>query len=441
MKLLIKNLTLLTGSIENPLRPSVHLAIENDRIAFVIDSNIPDAEERCAKFAPDRTLSGKHRIAMPGLINGHTHVGMNLLRNYGSDLNLQDWLSTKVFPAEAKLTPDDIHWASLLEMAEMILCGTTGFIDMYFFPEQGAENVLQSGLRARICHGIADISFSSEGKSYKTTFSAYEEFCRAYDGRENRLKVQALVHSTYLPPYAALVEMGEYIATNNVPVHIHLHETMPELRENMADYGKKPITIAAERGFFTAHTVGAHCVHLDTEDRQTLASHGVYAVHCPTSNLKLASGTANLQAMIKAGVKVCIGTDGASSNNNLNMFEELHIASILQKGVWLDPLLQPAAQMVHLATQNGAAAMGMDDMLGELEAGAPADLILLNSDAPHLVPLNDPVAAVVYGAQGSDVDTVIVAGKVLMEGRELKTIDIEKVKHQVQTVTARILGT
>ncbi|MCL2547966.1 MAG: amidohydrolase [Symbiobacteriaceae bacterium] len=440
MRLLIENLTLLTGDLDQPLLQEMHLGIEGERIAFLLSATDPEAARRCADFAPERILSGRHRLGMPGLINTHTHVGMNLMRNYGSDLNLQDWLETRIFPTEAKLTAEDIHWASMLEMAEMILCGTTGFVDMYFYPEQGAQNVLQSGLRAKISQNLIDLRFTPGGKEYKNIFAEFKAFQQEWDLRENRLRVMALVHSTYLPPYQALQEMGEFIQANDVAVHTHMHETRREVEESLAQYGKRPIAIAAELGILTSRTIAAHCVHLDDSDRATLARLGVHAVHCPSSNLKLASGIIDLQAMLDAGVSLSFGTDGASSNNNLNMFEELHLAAILQKGAWLDPLLQPAVQMVHLATRSGAKALEMDPLLGQLIPGAPADIVLLDTDAPHWVPLNDPVAAAVYTAQGSDVDTVIVAGRILMENRELKTIDLEQAKWQVIRSAERLIG-
>jgi 5-methylthioadenosine/S-adenosylhomocysteine deaminase len=219
-----------------------------------------------------------------------------------------------------------------------------------------------------------------------------------------------------------------------------MHETAREVEESIATYGKRPIALADELGLFSPRTVVAHCVHLDDDDRRILASRGVHVSHCPSSNLKLASGIADIQAMLDAGVSVSIGTDGASSNNNLNMFEELHLAAILQKGAKRNPLLQPAVQMLHLATQNGAKALSMDPALGQIKEGAPADIILLNTDAPHWVPLNDPVAAAVYTAQGSDVDTVIVAGRILMESREVKTIDVEKAMWHTRKIGERILG-
>jgi 5-methylthioadenosine/S-adenosylhomocysteine deaminase len=440
MKILIKDIPYLLGNPDNPVLEDVHLGIDGEKIAFILPVSGEDTSQRIEAFAAEHTICGKKKLVMPGLINTHSHVGMNLLRNYGSDLNLQDWLHTKVFPSEANLTPEDIHWASLQEMAEMILCGTTGFVDMYFFSDKTAQNVIDSGLRAKICSGIVDIQFTAAGKTYKTLFDKYLEFQKHWQDREGRLKVMALVHSTYLPPYAALVEMADFVKEHKLAVHTHMHETAFEVTESLKEYGKRPIAIAHELGFFTPSTVVAHCVHLNDDDRRMLAMGGVHVSHCPSSNLKLASGIADLQAMLDAGINVSIGTDGASSNNNINMFEELHLAAILQKGAKGDPLLQPATQMFHLVTQNGAKALEMEEALGLIKEGAPADMILLDIDVPHLVPLHDPIAAVVYSAQGSDVDTVIVKGQILMEKRLLKTIDIEAAKWQTAKIAKRIVS-
>lgn len=438
MKLLIKNLNLLTGSLEQPLRRDVHLGIEGERIAFILDEADAQTPQRLAEFAPDRTISGHGKVAMPGLINTHTHVGMSILRNYGSDLNLQDWLHQKIFPAEAQLTPDDIHWASQLEMAEMIRGGTTGFVDMYYFTHIGAANVLRTGMRAKLCRGLHDTF--EEAPGYAVHGDAYADFVEEWDEREGRLRVMMLVHSTYLPPLGAMREMGELARERGYLVHIHLHETETEIADNIERYGQRPIAQAAELGLLSERTVVAHCVHLNEEDRRILSRCGAHVSHCPTSNLKLASGIADVKAMLEAGIKVSIGTDGASSNNNLNMMEELHLAALLQKGIHKDPLTMPAAQMLHMATRQGALAMHMDPDLGLLQEGAPADLILLDTSEPHWVPHTDPVAAVVYAAQAADVDTVIVAGQPLMEQRELKTIDLEQVAWQVERLTRRIIG-
>ncbi|MCL2497054.1 MAG: amidohydrolase [Symbiobacteriaceae bacterium] len=440
MRTVIRHVDLISVNPEPIFTSQVHLGIEGERIAFVLPADSPEAERRLADFAAQRTISGAGKLAMPGLVNTHTHVGMSILRNYGSDLNLQDWLHTKVFPSEAQLVAEDIHWAGLLEMAEMIRSGTTGFIDMYFFPEEGAANIVSSGLRAKLSHNIIDLTFGPGGVDYQTIFPRFRNFHKEWDGWEGRLKIMALVHSTYLPPLAALRDMGEFIQAEKLAVHTHMHETAIEITDSLQKYGKRPIALAEELGLFSPRTVVAHCVHLDDDDRRILAARGVHVAHCPSSNLKLASGIANLEAMLQAGVNLSLGTDGASSNNNLNMFEELHLAAILQKGAWGDPRLQPASQMLQLATRQAALALEMDPELGTLKEGAPADLILLDTDAAHWVPRNDPIAAVVYTAQGSDVDTVMVAGQILMEGRELKTIDEEQAKWQTRRIAKGILG-
>ena len=434
MKILIKNLTLFTGDAASPLRENQYVAIDGERIAFIEAADSPTAEQQIADFAPDRVLSGANRIGMPGLINTHTHVGMSILRNYGTDLNLQDWLTQKVFPIEAKMQAEDIRWAGLLEMAEMIRSGTTGFIDMYYYPEMTAANVRDTGMRAKIC-----CSLDSTNAQNVINHEGFKAFAQQWDGLEGRLRTMMLVHSTFLPPYWFLQQAGKLAQEEEYLVHIHLHETKYEVLESVAKYHQRPIALADSLGLLSDRTVVAHCVHLDDNDRHILAKRGVHVAHCPTSNLKLGSGIPDVRAMLDAGIQVSIGTDGASSNNNLNMMEEMHLASLLQKGLHRDPLATPAAQVLEMATRKGALAMHMDPQLGLLQEGAPADIVLLSTDEPHWTPSSEPLAALAYSVQASDVDTVIVAGRILMENREMLTIDLEQAKWHAEQLSQRLL--
>ena len=438
MKLLLKNALVLTGDLLTPIWQDVHIGIEDEQFALIVEADNPDAGKLVADFNADRVLSAHDKIIMPGLINCHTHIGMSLMRNYGSDLNLQDWLTQKIFPVEANLTPDDIHWANLLEQSELIRSGCTGYVDMYYFPEIGAKNALNSGMRANISVPITGAAVDSQ-KSYSMATEALEQFNKDWSGRDNRLSVSAVVHSTYLPTWDALVEIGEFVSSKQFPTHIHLHETMKEIADSLEQYQKRPIQIASELGILNNRTVVAHGVHLTDEDRSLLKKHDVLVAHCPTSNLKLASGVADMESLWQKEIRIGLGTDGASSNNNLNMFEELHLAALLEKGFKMDPLLMPAVRMVHIATQQAATALNQNPLLGHFVVGAPADLIMLSRNEPHWFPLTDPVAAVVYSAQAADVDTVMVAGKILMEKRQMMTIDMEQAKWQVNRAQKRLL--
>ena len=438
MKLLIKNLTLYTGNAAQPLLTNQHVAIDGERIAFILPADSLETDAQVEAFAAERILLGKNRIGMPGLINTHTHVGMSILRNYGSDLNLQDWLTQKVFPIEAKMQADDIRWAGLLEMAEMIRSGTTGFIDMYYYPEMTAANVRDSGMRAKVCCSLQpnDVNARPETLDHE----GFKAFAQDWDGLEGRLRTMMLVHSTFLPPYWFLQQAGKLAQEEKYLVHIHLHETKFEVLESVARYHQRPIALADSLGLLSDRTVVAHCVHLDDNDRRILANRGAHVAHCPTSNLKLGSGIPDVRAMLGAGIHVSIGTDGASSNNNLNMMEEMHLASLLQKGLHRDPLATPAVQVLEMATRQGALAMHMDPLLGLLQAGAPADMVLLSTDEPHWTPYVDPLAALAYSAQAADVDTVIVAGRILMENREMLTIDLEQAKWHAEQLSQRLLS-
>jgi len=427
MNTLIKNARVLLCEDGRLLTKEADIAITGNKI-----SQIGKIEENL-EF--QKVIDAKNMLAMPGIINAHTHLAMILLRNYADDMPLFDWLTKKIWPLEANLTPELIYSGSILGIAELIKSGVTGFLDMYFFAEETIRAALETGVRVYIARGLTD---EEEGKEVhlNETRRLYDE----YNGRDGRVKIFAGPHAPYTCSPRYLKKVIELAQELDIGIHIHLSETRKEVDECIEKWGKTPIKHVYDLGLFERPTIAAHCVHLNDEDIQILAESKVSAVHNPSSNLKLASGFAPVEKMLKAGVNVALGTDGASSNNNLNMFEEMHLASIIHKAVNYDAVSVPAEDVIKMATINGARALGVDDELGSLEVGKKADIILIDLNKPHLVPLNNPLSAICYSAQGSDVHTVIVDGKVLMENYELKTIDEEKAMYQAAEAARKLVG-
>jgi len=389
-------------------------------------------------FNADRVIDGKHRLAMPGLVNAHTHCAMTLLRNLANDLALEEWLYNRIFPLEAKLVPEDIYWGTLLGIAEMIRSGTTAFADMYMHMDMVAQAVTEAGIRANLSR--YPVVFSKNGCHEISDDSAgCFEYYRNWNGSANeRIKVYIEVHSAYLFNEESLRNASELAERCNTGIHMHLLETARERDESILRYGTDPVQVCNDCGIFNVPVIAAHCVHLSDRDINILKEKDVSVAHNPTSNLKLGSGIARVPMMLEKGINVSLGTDGTASNNNLNMFEEMHIASLIHKGINSNPELINARQAVKMATVNGAKAIGFGDTVGVIKKGMKADIILLNTDKPHFCPMNDPISAVVYSAQGADVDTVIVDGNILMENRELITIDEELIKHKVREISKSI---
>lgn len=427
MNLLIKNITLVPMDGKEEV-------IENTNI-YIIDDKIDHIGELKEEIKVDKVIDGKNKLAMPGLINAHTHIGMSLLRNYADDLPLHEWLTEKIWPVEANLTGEDVYWGSLLSMVEMIQSGTTAFCDMYFFMDQVGKGLDEIGMRGVLTRGLIE----EEGKNKEKlmdTKNLYEN----WNGKGNgRIKVMVAPHAPYTCSPKFLKEIMDLAKELNTGIHIHLSETQKELEDSLKQWGKSPIKHVYDLGLFEFPTVAAHCVHIDDEDINILKSNNVSPVNNPSSNLKLASGFAPIDNMLKKGIDVALGTDGSSSNNNLNMFEEIHLASIVNKAVNKDAVSVPAIRALEMATINGAKALGWDREIGSIEIGKKADVILIDMDKPHLYPLHNVISALTYSVQGSDVDTVIVDGEILMENREMKTVDMEKIMYNAEKLAKDLI--
>ena len=404
------------------------ILIENDIIKALGTVNAQDAESA-------QIIDGRRTVAMPGLVNTHTHAAMTLLRSYADDMELMPWLNDKIWPAEAKFVNEYIYWGSALAAVEMIQSGTTTFADMYDSMHEVAKVTEESGLRANLARGCVVFS-DPELKNIQKNVRLYENFNNTADGR---IKVWFAPHAPYTCPPEYVEKIVEAAKSCNAGIHVHLAETLDEQRQIAEGYGKTPTEYQNDLGVFELPTLAAHSVYLNDSDIAILKEHNVGIAHNPSSNLKLASGIANIPKYLQAGLNVGIGTDGCSSNNTLNMFKEMTICSFVQKVNAMDPTVLPAEEILRLAPIGGAKALRWDDEIGTLEVGKKADLILVDIDKPHFAPWNNPVSDLVYSAQGSDVKTTIVNGKLLMKDYEVLTLDVERIMAETERIARNVL--
>ncbi|MCI9609732.1 MAG: amidohydrolase [Oscillibacter sp.] len=430
MKLLLKHCDILVSQ-ETGLRclEKAYLGIDGDTIDYM-GTDMPQA-------AYDREKDMTGRLLLPGLINCHGHSPMVLLRGVGSDLTLQEWLFGKIMPIEDKLTAEDIKTGNQLALLEMISTGTTSYSDMYFEPQTAVENALACGIKANISRPVQCFS---KDETYAENFRAKEsiQLFRDYHGAgDGRVRIDFSVHAEYtcfehiVGPYSADCKaLGGRM-------HIHLSETKKEHDECVAKYGKTPAKWFYDLGTFDSPTAAAHCVFVTEEDMALMLEKGVSPIHNPTSNMKLGSGFAPIQRMLELGLNVTLGTDGAASNNNLNMMEELHLAAVLHNGFHRDPTILKPAELLAMATRSGAKLQGREDT-GELAVGKKADIIALDLTKPHLYPNLDPLALTVYSAQGSDVAMTMVDGAILYENGEFLTLDADKILYEAKAAVKRL---
>lgn len=384
----------------------------------------------------DKVYDCRGKAVMPGFVNCHNHASMVLFRNYADDLKLMDWLFKKIFPLEDKLDDDMTYWASSLAIMEMIKGGTAAFCDMYFFMESTAKAVCESGIRAALSRGLSGESGDDMDYRLKENIELYQKYNNACGGK---LKIMLGPHSVFTCSKPYLEKVGRVSREYGIPIHVHISETKDEVKGCREKYGISPVKLLYDADILKESTVAAHCVVVDDDDIGMLKEKEVNVVHNPNSNMKLASGIAPVTRMMESGINVCIGTDGASSNNNLDMLEEMHSAALLQKVATCDPLALPSFEALKMATSSGATALALPDV-GLLKAGMKADLILVDFHRPHLYPQHDLIAHLVYAAQSADVDTVIIHGEVVMEGRRVLTMDEEEVMLEAQQRAIRLVG-
>lgn len=424
MKIAIKNVkTLLpNGNVQEK-----NILIEGNLIADVAD-NVPN------DFNADKEINGAKKFAVPGLINAHTHASMTLLRSYADDMALMPWLTEKIWPIEDKMTTEDLYWGAMLAAIEMIKSGTTTFADMYGpFVDNIAKAAIDSGMRAVLARGIVAVAPGADEK-----LADSERLYKTYNNAENgRITVMLSPHSLYTCPPEFLKKMANVAGKLGAKIHTHMSETEGEVSDCLKNYGKRPFKHVESTGLFENGTLAAHCVHVDDEDIAIMKKYNIRAVHNPGSNLKLASGIAPVAKLLNEGVTVALGTDGASSNNNLDMLEEMRLAALIGKVQTNDPEAVPAATAIKMGTEFGAKAVFIDDV-GKIEKGYKADITLYDISGANWQPCHNLSSLFVYSANSGDTDTVIVDGKILMENKELKTIDEEKVYVEVNKAVSRL---
>ncbi|HVJ47917.1 amidohydrolase [Desulfitobacterium sp.] len=425
-KTLIRAMILpMTG--QDVFYPEGEIAIEGDRILSVGPKGSAPAD-----FTPDRVLDLPNDVVMPGLINTHTHAAMTLLRSYADDLPLMPWLQDKVWPFEAKMSKEDIYWGTKLALAEMILSGTTTMLDMYGDMDRVGDAVLETGTRAVLSRGMIGNAPNGE-KAFQESIELVEQYNGAGDGR---ISVMFAPHAPYTCSGEFMQRVTAEADRRGVGIHIHLAETLDEINTIQEQQGKTPVQWLNDLGIFGGHVVAAHCVHLTEEDMNILAEKKVAVAHNPESNMKLNSGTAPIPELRAKGVLVGLGTDGASSNNNLDLFGEMRSAALQQK-LRKDSTALPAYEVLEMATIEGAKALGYNDV-GMLAPGYKADLITINFDQPHFYPRFSIPAHLVYVAHAGDVRTMMVDGKFIMEERKILTMDVKEVCQEVETRAKRI---
>lgn len=405
---------------------TANIHVSGDKISAITHGEVTGAT----------VIDGRGKFATPGLVNAHTHASMTLLRSYSDDKALMDWLQKDIWPVEDKMTRRDIYWGAALAAVEMIRGGTTAFADMYG-PDMAevAKVVDESGLRGSLSRGLIGFA-DGNGERIANNVELYKNFHGAANGR---ITVMFGPHAIYTCPPDYLRKVAAEAAKLGAEVHMHMNETKTEIDDCLKNYGKRPFEVVAETGLFDTGTLAAHCVYLSDEEIEIIKRKKIRVAHNPGSNMKLASGIAPVTKLLANGVTVALGTDGASSNNNLDMLEEARLAALLAKVDTLDPLAVPAAQALQMATDFGAQALGLQNV-GRLEVGCKADIVLWDMSGVEWQPNYNPVSLLIYSANSSAADTVIVDGKILMQARELKTLDAEKICAEFTACANRLTG-
>jgi 5-methylthioadenosine/S-adenosylhomocysteine deaminase len=420
MKTLIRGATVITVNENQDVLPPADVVIDGETISYV-------GPQKEWEESFDTVINGRGKMLSPGFVNAHGHAAMTLLRSFADDVPLMYWLEKRIWPIEAKLKREDVYWGTMLAILEMIKGGTTTFTDMYFFMDQVAEAAEESGIRAVLSRGLVGIGHMAD-KGLEES----EQFVTTWQGRGNgRITTMLGPHAPYTCPPEYLSRVVALQEKLNVPIQIHVSETQDEVNQIQEKYGVTPAVALRNAGLFDRPVLAAHCVHLTEEDMDILKAHNVHVAHNPGSNLKLGSGIAPIPDLLSRGIIVGLGTDGAASNNNLDMMEEMRLAALLHKGSRMDPTAITAREALAMATRESAKAVYLEHV-GVVAEGMKADLIMLDLAKPHMTPQHDLVAHLVYAAQPSDITLVMINGKILLENGELKTLDEEKILFQAQ---------
>lgn len=423
--ILIKNAVIIGGQIKKG-----SVLIENDKIAS-LDENLNSKDA-------DEVINGEGKVLIPGLVNTHTHLSMTLMRGLADDLLLDNWLNDYIWPMEANLNGEYCYAGALLACLEMIKSGTTTMNDMYFFMEDVARAVDEAGMRGVLSHGMIDLGDEEKRKNeYKESLRIINKCHNTADGR---IQIALGPHATYTCSTELLKWVRKKADELGVKIHIHVSETEFEVEQVFDSYGARPFEYLEEVGFLGNDVLAAHAVWVSDSEIEIIKGHDVKLSHNPASNMKLASGVSPVSKMIDKGICVSLGTDGAASNNNLDLLEEMKTASLLQKVHNFDSTALSVEQVFEMATIKGAKALGMEKEIGSIEVGKKADLVLLDFNKPHLTPYRHPLSHIVYSAQGGDVDTVICNGQMLMQDRQVLILDEREVMLQAEEAAQNLLS-
>lgn len=426
MKRIFKNATLLPAyGFENR---AVTVAVENHKILSV-------GEEPIAPAAGDEIIDCQGNLLIPGFYNVHCHAAMTLFRGYGEDLPLQRWLEEKIFPAEDRLTSESVYWATKLAIAEMLRGGVVSFSDMYFFEDDVARAVSETGIKANLSRCI--VSFDPDAdltRDYRINEAL--SLCRNWNGAsDGKIRTELALHAEYSNHAKCVSYVAELAKELNAGIHIHLSETEKEHNECIGRNGKTPTAFFNDLGAFDVPVTAAHCCYVTDEDIAILAEKKVTAVHNPVSNLKLGSGVMPLRKMLDAGVRVAFGTDGAASNNRLDLLREYQTACVLHKGVNRDPVNVTARELFPLLTRNGAVCQGREDC-GEIRVGNRADFVLIDRETLHNIPCYDDYTMLAYSVDRNDVRMTVVDGSILYRDGEYTSLDEERLRFESRRVIA-----
>ena len=428
--IVIKNGTVLTMNQENTLIEGGVVGVNADTISY-IGKKIED------NFASKKVIDADGGIVLPGLINGHTHAAMSLFRGLADDLPLMDWLTRYIFPVESRMDADFVYTGTLLACAEMILSGTTTFCDMYLFEADVAKAAKKAGMRCLVGEVLYDFDSPNYGP-LESGFRVTESLIQTWQD-DPIVSIAVEPHSLFTCSPDLLQEANRLALKYRVPMITHLAETVSEVNDIKERYGRTPVEHLEALGLLGSHLIADHCVHLDNHEIQLLAQHGVKAIHNPESNMKLASGIAPIPKMLAMGMTIGLGTDGCASNNNLDLFTEMDMAAKLHKLSTMDATAMDALTVLKMATIEGAKALGLESIIGSLEEGKKADIIIVDVKKPHLTPMYNPYSHLVYAARGNDVSHSIIDGKLLMEGRKLLGLALDEIMEQAREKSADVL--
>jgi len=411
------------------------IAIHDGKIVAILPSS-----EAVSRFSARITHRLASHLLIPGLINAHTHAAMTLLRGFADDLPLQEWLNTRIWPAErAHVSPEFVADGTKLAMAEMLRGGITCFNDMYFFPDTEIETIEKVGMRATV--GLIVIDFPTAWGTDANDYLHKAQEVHARFGHHPLVRLALAPHAPYTVSDAPFQRVQQLAEEFGIPIHIHVHETDGEIEDSLQKYGERPLARLEKLGLLSPRLMAVHMTHLNNQEISKLSEYGVQVVHCPESNLKLASGFCQVSKLLKEKVNVALGTDGAASNDDLDLLGEMRTAALLAKGLTKDATSVTAAEVLKMATLNGAKALGIDQVTGSLVPGKSADLTALNMQEVETQPIYNPIAQLVYSMSREKVTDVWVAGRHLLKSRTLISLDLHDIKAKTNWWRDKILAT